>query len=257
MTVTLDIEGPLATLTFRNETGIHTLSTAFRRDLRGALETIETSACRVVFLRAEGKTFLAGADLKELAALDADGIAETTWDIHGLMNRLARLPQVTIAAIHAACLGGGLELALACDLRIGARSARLGTPEVSLGLLPGWGGMTRLPRLLGPHGARRLILTGEALDAGEALRLGLLTEVVEEGELEARSRQYVDRLLSHPPEALRRAKLWLADGEAAGNESQIREALAFIAAATSDEGREGMRAFVEKRNPGWRGDNAR
>lgn len=252
MSVVCQFQGAVAEIVFRSPSGVHTFGADTRRELGDALDRIESAAPRVVVFRAEGRTFLAGADLKELAALPPDQAADLTAAAHRLMNRIAALPAVTIVAIHAPCLGGGLELALACDLRIAAASAKLGTPEVALGLIPGWGGTIRLASMFGTAVARKLVLTGDLVTAEQAHRLGLVDELVPDEALQTTVEQLVGRLLSRGPQAQVRAKRLLSQWDAERQQIWLdRESEAFVAALTGAESSEGIAAFLEKRPPRW------
>jgi enoyl-CoA hydratase len=156
--------------------------------------------------------------------------------------------------INGFALGGGCELALACDIRVAARSARFGQPEVRLGLIPGGGGTQRLPRLIGAGRALRLILTGDLVDAEEAYRIGLVDMLADDGELHARTLELARSMAAHSPVALRLAK----DAVAAALETPLPAGLAlerelFITAFASDDRREGVSAFLEKRSPKFTG----
>lgn len=259
MKLDFERDGQVATVTFQAANGVNVVSPEFRAGISDALRQIEESAeCRVVIFRAEGKAFLAGADLQELVRLSDREKEELTWEAHGVMDRIAGLSQVTIAVIHAACVGGGLELALACDLRLGTPEARLGFPEVSLGLVPGWGGTVRTAALVGSHVARRMILSADLLPADEAHRIGLLDAVVPRDDVETALEQRVTRFLSRGPHALRAAKLLLTSIDRELQTQQLkREAQTFIDCLQSAEAVEGIQAFLEKRPPQWSSPESR
>src|SRR6185369_13728257 len=183
-TVDLTRQNNVSRVTFRTESGLPLLSSDVRAQLKTAIKDIESDRdCRIVVFSSTAKVFLAGADIHELHALTSRTARKFARDGQRLTQRIADLTAVTIAAIHGACAGGGCELALACDLRIAAANAKIGLPEVSLGLLPGWGGTVRATRLLGPTIAKRMILTGELFQAAEAARIGLVNEVVADDQL--------------------------------------------------------------------------
>lgn len=203
----------------------------------------------VVLTGAGGRAFSAGADIKEFpdftAAAPAGGVAALGQDV---MDRVAALPAPTLAAIEGVTLGGGLELALACDLRLAGADARLGLPEVGLGLFPCYGGTQRLPRLIGPAAAKELIFTGRAVAADEALRLGLVNHVLPTGQALAAATELATTIAARAGRAVRAAKQAvnigltrsLAEGLAA------EAALADAVFATADAA-EGVAAFVAKR----------
>jgi enoyl-CoA hydratase len=184
----------------------------------GALAT-DAEVRAVVLTGAGDRAFCAGADVREFGGIepiDAEAIMARGQEILGAMERL---PQPVIAAINGYALGGGLEVALACDFRIAATSARLGQPEISLGHIPGWGATQRLARIVGEGNARNLILRGHLIEAAEALRIGLLHDTCEPGELLDRALALCDELAAHPPTALalaKRAILASRAGDASG-----------------------------------------
>ncbi len=199
---------------------------------------------RVLVLRGRGaKAFSAGADIAGFRSSDGGARA-----IQRLADRIEAAPVPVVAAIHGYCLGGGLELALACDLRIAHVDAELGFPEVRLGLLPGGGGTQRAPRLVGPGRARWLIMSGERVPAATAGEWGLVEFVVDD--LDAGVARYAGVLAEQSPDALRRIKEVLR--RTRDVRSDAVEAEAFAAALASDDGREGIAAFLEKRAPSWR-----
>jgi enoyl-CoA hydratase/carnithine racemase len=168
-------------------------------------------------------------------------------DGHRVMQRLASLRQPVIAAIQGMAFGGGLELALAADMRIASSSAAFAMPEVTIGTLPGWGGTQRLPALVGAARAKQMIFTGERIDASTAERWGLVNEVVEPDNLTGRVTQLAQRIAANAPIAVQLAK------SAIDHDATAPEAFAGALAASAEDGREGMAAFREKRPPRFRG----
>jgi enoyl-CoA hydratase len=198
---------------------------------------------RVAVLRGRGeKGFSAGADLKAL-----DGSGAPPVGIQPLCDLIESLPIPVVAAIHGHCLGGGLELALACDLRIADPSASLALPEVRLGLIPGGGGTQRAPRLIGPGRAAWLLMSGERLSAAEAAEWGLVEFMVEE--LEAGIARVAGAIASQSPNAVRELKLLLRTTREVRDDGA--ELGAFARCVHSAEGAEGVAAFLEKRSPSW------
>ncbi len=254
--VELKLDGPVARMQFGTENGIHILDAACRRQLADALDQIEQRPdVRIVVFESTGRTFLAGADIRELQALTPISAVAYARSGQRLFQRVAQLRPVTIAAIHAACAGGGCELALACDLRMAAAEARIGLPETSLGLVPGWGGTVRAMRVLGPAVARRFILTAELLPAEECLRLGLFDSVTAADKSPAEVERRVKRLLQSGPLALRDARLlmdWLAGGDI--EQELAAEAETFARCYISGEPAVGTAAFLAKRRANWTGD---
>lgn len=251
--VELDREGHVARVRFRGEKGIQILSAATRQQFGEVLDELEADEdTHVVVFEAVGRTFIAGADIHELAALNYATGEQVARDGQHLMTRVARLNAVTVAAVHAACAGGGCELVLACDLRMAAESARIGLPEVGIGILPGWGGTVRTVRLFGGAVARHMILTGELFDAAEAWRLGIVDSVSPDDEFRAAVDERVKLLLSRSPFASRSVKHLIADFEGGDIHAELsQEAQRFGRCFSSSEAKEGLTAFLQKRSPDW------
>ncbi len=193
------------------------------------------------------KVFAAGADINEMAELDAVTMFRYIGYFQDVFTRLERLPQVTIAAINGYALGGGCELALACDLRICADNSRLGQPEILLGVIPGAGGTQRLPRLVGMGRAKEIILSGRFVDPEEAQRIGLVNEVVPPDEVYNRAVSLAEAYARGPRVALQAAKQAVANGMEVGiNEGLLIERQAFAALFASEDQKIGMASFAEK-----------
>ena len=231
---------------------LNLISTEVTAAMQAALAGVEEDAnVRAVVLCGSGdRAFCAGSDVKEFPALRGRVGEGKLLAENAMYDRLAALPVPTIAAIEGNALGGGLELAMCCDLRVAASTARLGMPEVRLGVSPGSGGTQRLPRLIGLARAKELILLGELIDADTALGFGLVNRVVEPGAAETTARQLAGILAERGPVAVREAKLLLdttingpvADGQGA-------ELAASERVFASDDMIEGATAFFEKRDP--------
>ena len=252
--VELSQSGPVARIQLRGEKGIQILSAQTRRRLLKTVAQVAATNCSVVIFAAAGRTFIAGASIDELRSLDEAGALRDSRAGQQLMSAIEDLPQTTIAAIHGACAGGGTELVLACDLRFAADGAKIGLPETSIGVLPGWGGTVRATRLLGAAVARRLILTGELIAADEALRVGLVDAIFPaetfDDEVEAR----IAQLLTRGPQARRRVKHLLRQHATDGVDLTAQydaEARAFAECYRTGEPLEGMSAFLEKRTAQW------
>ncbi len=210
---------------------------------------------RAVILTGSGeKAFVAGADVGELATQTAVGGKDTSQFGQQVFNLIENLGKPVIAAINGFALGGGCELAMACTLRIAAETARFGQPEVKLGLIPGYGGSQRLPRLVGKCRAMELILTGETVTAAEALRMGLVNQVVSAAELLAAAENLAKKIIVNAPLAIKFAMEAVNHGlEMTAAEGQFLEASLFgLCCATSDM-QERTRAFLEKRPPKFEG----
>jgi enoyl-CoA hydratase/carnithine racemase len=203
---------------------------------------------RAVVLRGRGdRAFSAGADIGGFVGGSAEG--ERPGGIQPVADMLEAAPVPVIAAIHGYCLGGGLEIALACDFRIATRDAQLGFPEVNLGLLPGGGGTQRAPRLTGAGRAAWLIMSGERIPAEQAAAWGLVEFVVDD--LEEGIARYVEPLDKQSPHAVRQIKQLLHETRDARNDE--REIEAFVTCLNSEDGQEGVAAFLEKRAANWTG----
>ena len=256
MSVDSSREGGVAVLTVNrpdalNAFDVETL-TALRDELLGAAEDAEV---RVVVLTGAGeKAFAAGADIKYMSGLDVEQAKEWGALGHEVGRLLETMPKPTIAAVNGFALGGGCELALACDFRYASSNAKLGQPEVNLGIIPGWGGTQRLPRVVGVGVAKELILTGRVVDAEEALRIGLVNAVHEPGELLAKTMEVAQGLAAKGPLSLAAAKE-ASNRALAGDhgENLERERDDFGGLFSSEDAREGMTAFAEKREAKFTG----
>jgi enoyl-CoA hydratase/carnithine racemase len=227
-------------------------------DLDAALGTLEAAAAgdvRALVVSGHGeRAFSVGSDVKAFEAHRAAGGSERFELEARIAQRLAGLPMPTIAAIEGNALGGGLELALCCDLRVASERARVGLPEVRLAVTPSTGGTQRLPRIVGIARAKELLLTGRVIDTTEAERIGLVNEVVAAGQAVARARQIGEEIAARGPLAVRAVKALvdaaldrpLADGHAAEVEASVR-------IFATDDLTEGARSFIEKREPEYHG----
>jgi len=251
--VELIYAGPVARVRLQGERGIQLLSAETRAMLRSVVEELDArQGLRVVVFEAVGRTFIAGAVIQELAALNRRTAFEIAREGQTLMQRIAELRPVTIAAIHGACAGGGCELSLACDLRMAAVSTRIGLPETSLGLIPGWGGTARAVRLFGPAVASRMILAGELLDSATALRLGVVDSVTPDEDFPVAVDDRIATLLSRGPFALSAAKTLInAFAGPFVEEQLLREAEAFATCYDTSDPAIGTAAFLGKYPPEW------
>jgi enoyl-CoA hydratase/carnithine racemase len=226
---------------------VNAINAGIIETLWSELETLDDDV-RAVVLRGRGeKAFSAGADIGGFVGGGSD--SDRPAGIQPAADMIERVPVPVVAAIHGFCLGGGLEVALACDLRIAHRDAQLGFPEVNLGLLPGGGGTQRAPRLISPGRARWLIMSGERIDAATAARWGLVEFVVDD--LEEGIARYVEPLAKQSPHAIGQIKQLLRETRDARDDE--REVEAFVACLQSEDGQEGVAAFLEKREARWAG----
>ncbi|MFO0732074.1 MAG: enoyl-CoA hydratase-related protein [Nitrospiraceae bacterium] len=226
------------------------LNLALLKELDHVLSELEEDEyVRVVIITGTGRLFCAGADVNELAHLNsAHGGAEFALRGQSLFNRIERLNKPVLAAINGACLGGGLELALACHVRIAAESIQLGLPEVKLGLIPGFGGTQRLPRVVGASNAAEMILTGESLSAEEARRIGLVSRVVPLQNLLSEAAAIAARMTARGKNAIEAALHAIRGGlDIPLSEGLAREAELFGRLCTTPEKQEAVQAFLEKR----------
>ncbi len=251
----LEHDGPVAILTI-NRPKVNALNSALMDELRRAVLELEADdRVRVVIVTGAGdKAFVAGADINELATLSPlQGKDHTSRGQH-VLDLIEHMGKPVIAAVNGFALGGGCELAMACTLRIAADTATFGQPEVNLGLIPGYGGTQRLPRLIGRTRAMDLLLTGRHLTAAEALQLGLVNRVVPAADLMTQAKTIAHDLATKAPIAMRCIIEAVNRGlQGTLAEGQFVEATLFGVVASTDDMREGTRAFLEKRSPQWKG----
>lgn len=234
---------------------VNALSTALLLELQRAVAAFAAAPrTRVVVLTGTGKAFVSGADIAEMIDMDASRAREYAALGQSVFFDIENLPQAVIAAVNGFALGGGCELAMACDIRIASEAAMFGQPEVKLAVIPGFGGTQRLPRLIGHGRAKELILTGELIDAGEAHRLGLVNKVTRADDLLADVERTATLIASRGPVAVRLAKqaVRLA-GDVDLHSGCAMEAELLARCFSSQDQKEGMRAFLEKRQAGFAG----
>ncbi len=249
-----EVEGQIAIITIERPEALNALNNDLLYELGVALELAQADlGVRALILTGSGRAFVAGADIANLQKLnDTFSGREGALAGQDVMNTLAALPIPTIAAINGFALGGGLELALAADLRVASRDAKLGLPEVGLGLIPGYGGTQRLPRLIGQGRAFDLIFTGRHVGAEEALQLGLVNRVVDDALAGAKA--LAELTLKNAPIALGLAKEAIVRGLELGLSQGLEvEADLFGMALGTEDAKEGTNAFLEKRAAEFKG----
>ena len=254
--VLFEVDAGVALITVNRADKLNALSGAVVAELRDAFERIANDpAIRAAILTGAGdKAFVAGADISELAALSPVEMREFARRGQQTFRLLETSSKPSVAAINGWALGGGLELAMACTVRFAAENARLGQPEVKLGLVPGYGGTQRLPRLVGRGRALESLLAAEPITAAEAHRIGLVNAVVPQAELPNYCRAWLAKVLAHAPVALGLVLETVDAGLDIGLEEGLRlEAAAFGLSAATEDCREGTRAFLAKRKPAFAG----
>jgi enoyl-CoA hydratase/carnithine racemase len=252
----LERDGALAILTINRPKVLNALNSQTIDELRRAiLELKRDDSVRVLILTGAGdKSFVAGADINELAVLSPNGGREHALRGQHVFDLVENMGKPVIAAVNGYALGGGCELAMSCTLRLAADSARIGQPEISLGLIPGYAGTQRLPRLVGRGKAMEMVLTGAPLSAEEAMRVGLVNRVVPAADLMAEARKLASQLAANAPIAMQ----YIINAVNKGSGMPFAEACQYEATlfglvASTDDMKEGTAAFLEKRKPQFKG----
>jgi len=241
--------GAVRVVTFHGDDGINTLNDALFDELI-TIVTGSGEACRAIVLTGEGSAFLAGSDLAASLAMSPEELLDYSRKAQHLACALVEAPMPIIAAVNGAAIGGGFEVALACDFIVAARTARFGMPEVKLGVIPGLGGTYFLPRAIGPHLARELLYTGTIIDAEAALRAGAVNRIYEDDRLMHEALEIARSIAAQGPLAVRAIRATLRAGEALDfAEALKREFTHRRNLLLSDDREEGIRAFLERRCP--------
>jgi enoyl-CoA hydratase/carnithine racemase len=252
--IRIDNSEGIATVTIDRPEVKNALNLETVNELRAALQTLaaDDSAGVLIVTGAGDTAFVSGADINDIRARGRDeGLAAIN---SSLFAEIERFPRPTIAAINGYALGGGCELALACDIRIAADTAKFGQPELGLGIIPGAGATQRLPRIIGMGRAKHLVLTGEIIDAKQALEIGLVSAVTPPGQLQIRARELAKKILRQGPLAARLAKIALnASARVDMDSGLLIETLAQALCYSSDDKLEGTAAFLEKRKARFTG----
>ncbi len=253
--ITFDVADRVATVTVNRPDKLNALNDATIRELGEAIDEARArDDVGGVILTGAGRAFVAGADISELSSQSALEGKERAERGQRVFRRFETSPKPTIAAVNGFALGGGCELAMACHVRLASEHAKFGQPETKLGIVPGYGGTQRLPRLVGQGRALQLLLTGEMIDAGEAFRIGLANRVLPAAELLPAARAMLAQMMANGP----LANALCIEAVDRGAQMPLDDALAFEAtafgllSATADTA-EGMKAFMEKRSPRFEG----
>jgi enoyl-CoA hydratase len=254
-TLLVERRGRVAVITINRPQKLNALNIQTRAEGAAALEELrEDESVRVVVITGAGeKAFVAGADIGEFEGRTAVSQRDV-MTARSLFTAVDTFPKPVIAMINGFCLGGGCELALSCDIRVASETARFGQPEINLGIIPGGGGTQRLTRLVGEGKAMELILTGDMIDAQHAYSLGLVNLVVPAADLEAKTLELANRIAEKSPVALRMAKEAVKTAARANLDEGLRREIDLFALTFSSQDKdEGVRAFLEKRKPDFKG----
>ncbi len=256
-TLLCEVKGGIARVTLNRPQVLHALNTATLDELEAVVQALAADGgVRVILLTGLGeKAFAAGADINELAGLDAAGGAAKARRGQEVFRLIETCGKPVIACVNGFAVGGGCELALACTMRLASETARLGQPEVKLGLIPGYGGTQRLPRLVGPSAALKMMITGELIGAAEALRLGLVDEVLPPERLMERAEELAGKIVAMAPLAVAGCLEAVGRGGELGLEEGLGVEVEIFGRLFGTADRvEGTRAFLEKRAPVWQGE---
>jgi enoyl-CoA hydratase/carnithine racemase len=252
--IRVDVAESIATLTFDRPSVKNALNLETVQECHHALDQLTSNDdVGVLIVTGAGEAaFVSGADINDIRERSrSDGLAAIN---SSLFAKIERFPKPVIAAINGYALGGGCELALACDIRVAADTAKFGQPELGLGIIPGAGATQRLPRIVGIGWAKHLVLTGDIIDAKQALEIGLVTAIMPASQLQVRARELAKKMLKQGPLAARLAKLALnASARVDLDSGLLIETLAQSICYESDDKREGTTAFLEKRKPKFTG----
>ena len=254
--IILEKKTGIAYLTVNRPQVLNALNMATMEELRTAFHDIKNDAAIrvVIFTGAGEKAFIAGADIAELAKHDAVSGKQYTHRGQSVLNLIENLGKPVIACINGFALGGGCEIAMACTMRLASENAKLGQPEVKLGIIPGYGGTQRLPRLVGKGMAMQMVLGGEMITAQEAHRIGLVNEIVPAAELIPRAESIAAKIMANAPLAVQYAMEAVNKGmEMTLAEGLYLEAVLFGIACTTEDKAEGTKAFLEKRAAQFKG----
>ena len=244
-----EIKDGIAYVTVNRPKSLNALSNDVLDDLHAAFTAVNSDpGVKIAILTGEGKAFVAGADISEMVKLTTLEGRAMMIKGQNVMNLIESINKPVIAAVNGFALGGGCELAMACDMRIASENAKFGQPEVNLGIIPGFGGTQRLPRLVGKGMGKYMIMTAEMIDAQEAYRIGLVEKVVPAEELIGAAEKVAKTIMSKAPIAIQAAKISVNNGISLDVKTGVAfEGEALVAPFSSEDRMEGMKAFLEKR----------
>ena len=253
--ITYEVNGAIAKIAVNRPKALNALSPQVLNELQDAFKAAENDEnVKVIIFTGEGKAFIAGADISAMSTMTVVEGQEFSALGHKLANYIEGMNKPVIAAVNGFALGGGCEMAMACDIRIASTKAMFGQPEVNLGLTPGYGGCVRLQKLIGKGMAKKLILPADNIDANEAYRLGLVEEVVEPEELIERAEKIAGKIASKAPFAVQVCKKIINNtAELDYTSASAFEIQGFTSVFATEDRIEGTTAFVEKRKPEWKG----
>lgn len=254
-TILLEKKGQIAYLTLNRPDVRNAFNQEMIDEIRDALRVLDKDGeARILIVTGAGKAFQAGADIAELSVMKPMELLRWNEGIVRINAALEKLRQPVVAAINGAAMGGGMELAISCTLRVIVESAKLALPEVKLGIIPGTGGTQRLPRLIGKGRAAELVLAGGVIDAAEAYRIGLVNKVVPDGEAVKAAEELAKQIIANAPIAVELAK----DAMEIGKDLPLEQAVQYsqkncVTCFSTEDMKEGMTAFLEKRRPDFKG----
>lgn len=251
--INIEVKEDICILKINRPEALNALNSGVFKEMKTFLKNLEEDKnIRALIITGEGKAFVAGADIAEMVNMNSKEAEQFSRTGQELFSSLENLDIPVIAAVNGFALGGGCELAMACDIRIASEYARFGQPEVNLGLIPGYAGSQRMPRLLGLGNALYYLMTGDQIKSDEALRIGLVQKLVEHGNLINEAFELAEKISSKGPKAVgkvkKTARQGLEMGMISGSELETTE----FGSLFGNEGTEGMKAFLDKRKPNWK-----
>lgn len=237
-----------------NNPPVNAICTELLEELDEKLDSIKDNDSRAIIITGEGKSFVAGADISEMKDMSPEEAEEFSEKGHRIFTKLENFPKPVIAAINGFALGGGLEIALSCDILIASKKAKFGQPEVGLGLIPGFGGTQRLTRTVGPKKAKELIFTADRIDAKDAYEIGLVNNVVKPDDLMSECENIADKISKNAPLAIQHAKKAINEGSDIKIDEALEiEAEEFKECFKTEDVKEGLNAFINKEEPEFKG----